>query len=558
MTAPKLPIEGVVYPEADQIARYIADGWLGDDLLGERLRTAARENADRIAVSWETGSRTYREMDERSERFGAGLLKLGLRAGDRVIFQIGNRPEFFDALYGCFKAGLIPVCTLPTHREAEIGFLSGFTEAKAHIFDGDMTRYDLHAMAKSLRAESRVTHLVDSSSTHEDVPSIQRIIDSVRYDEAIAALADPPFGPFDVLVFQLSGGTTGIPKVIPRFNAEYVLNVLEMGKRSDHTRNTVAYMTLPFAHNAAMACYNTSVHLLGGRAVCRLRHDPDTILSTIQNEKVEAMHLALPLLVRIGDSGLAGKYDLTSLVQVACANAAPIVEEVLGCKGNHLFGMAEGMCIRTATADPKEVRHRTIGTPLCAADEVRLYQPGTETEVAPGEPGEFCARGPYTLRGYFRAEAHNAKAFTADGFYRSGDLMRTEVIGGELRYIFVGRIKDNINRGGEKINAAEVEDVIVTHPAVRQVALVGMPDREYGERVCAFVIPEADPDIVPDVAALGAFLGEAGLAKFKWPERIEVVDNFPVTKVGKPSKGLLKDMITEKLNAEAKSLAKTA
>jgi non-ribosomal peptide synthetase component E (peptide arylation enzyme) len=143
----------------------------------------------------------------------------------------------------------------------------------------------------------------------------------------------------------------------------------------------------------------------------------------------------------------------------------------------------------------------------------------------------------------------NRTSFTADGFVRSGDLMKAHEIEGQVCYSFEGRLKDNIDRGGEKFGAEEIENVIARHPGIADVKAVAMPDRLYGERVCAYLImrPGHRP---PSVSELGQFLGAQGLAKFKWPERVEELDAFPVTRVGKVDKGALRKIIAEKVRLE--------
>jgi len=173
-------------------------------------------------------------------------------------------------------------------------------------------------------------------------------------------------------------------------------------------------------------------------------------------------------------------------------------------------------------------------------------RPGTEEIVEPDEIGEAVVDGPYTLSGYFDAPEHNRKAFTSDGAYRSGDLLSERTINKNTYFVFCGRIKDVVDRGGEKINSEEVEGACNAHPSIGATAVVGMPDPIYGERVCAFIIPRSN-SIVPTVEELGAFLKDYGLAKFKWPERIEIVSDFPTTKSGKLSKGELRRLLDEKL-----------
>jgi 2,3-dihydroxybenzoate-AMP ligase len=210
------------------------------------------------------------------------------------------------------------------------------------------------------------------------------------------------------------------------------------------------------------------------------------------------------------------------------------------------FGMAEGMLMFIRPDDPEEVRMETVGRPVSPDDEVRLVD-DDDNEVAPGEVGELLARGPYTLRGYFGVPEYNARAFTSDGFYRSGDLMRRHPSG---NYMVEGRKKDLINRGGEKISAEEIENLILAHPAVQNVACVPMPDPMLGERMCAYVILRSGTSLT--LSEIVAFLLNEEIAKHKLPERLEIVEEFPLSPFGKVSKKDLTEKIALKLKEEGK------
>ncbi|HEX7007545.1 MAG TPA: AMP-binding protein [Alphaproteobacteria bacterium] len=552
MTRPKNPIPGVVYHPAEAVARYRDLGVLKEETLGQVLHDVAVRHADRVAVIGPAdGTRwIYRELDERSDRFGAALLELGLQPLDPVMFQIGNVPEFFVALYGCFKAGLIPVCTLPAHRDEEIGYIARLVGAKAHIVQGDL-KFDLVAFGRKMAAQvDGLSHLIVAhGQAGPDLHSIDSLIARVSAKDARARLEALDIDPWNVGIYQLSGGTTGLPKVIPRFHSEYICNIRSWAEVSRLSERTVALWPLPAIHNAAIIAFNTPAHFVGGAAVAMQEHDPENFLGTIERERVTLTGGALPVIVRCIDAGIIGRYDLSSVDCFITLGETPTVLREFKVPAYHIFGMAEGLCMRTHPEDPEEVRLNCIGRPINPYDEVRLVKIGAEEPVAPGEVGEFLARGPYTIRGYFKADEHNAKAFTADGYYRTGDLMKANVIDGVTYYSFEGRAKDNIDRGAEKISAEEVERYVLRHPAVRECMVIGMPDRVMGERVCAYIILR-DGHAAPSVAELADFITAQGLARFKSPERIEVVDNFPVTKVGKTSKGLLREDIKRKLEAE--------
>ena len=169
------------------------------------------------------------------------------------------------------------------------------------------------------------------------------------------------------------------------------------------------------------------------------------------------------------------------------------------------------------------------------------YYVKSKDELPDGEVGELCCRGPYTLRGYLDAPGHNARVFTSDGFYRTGDLAAVHHIEGGRYVAIEGRIKDLINRGGEKISAEEVEQLLLRHPRVRGAAVVAVPDPRLGERACAFLLVEGDPLTLADVREHFAALQ---VAKFKWPERVEHLAEIPRTLVGKVDKKRLVDGLT--------------
>jgi non-ribosomal peptide synthetase component E (peptide arylation enzyme) len=277
----------------------------------------------------------------------------------------------------------------------------------------------------------------------------------------------------------------------------------------------------------------------------------EDIFALIERHRVTHMAVVPALLIRLINDPLIAKFDLSSLrvIQSGGQRLQPEVrrrtkELIPRVIVQENFGMAEGLLMFVRFDDSEEVRMETVGRPLSPDDEVRLVD-DDDNEVAPGEIGELLARGPYTLRGYFGVPEYNARAFTSDGFYRSGDLMRRHPSG---NYIVEGRKKDLINRGGEKISAEEIENLILTHPAVQNVACVPMPDPVLGERMCAYVIPRCGELLT--LQQLIAFLLNQEIAKHKLPERLEIVEELPLSPFGKVSKRDLTERITQLLKSE--------
>ena len=196
--------------------------------------------------------------------------------------------------------------------------------------------------------------------------------------------------------------------------------------------------------------------------------------------------------------------------------------------------------------DPDEVRYETVGRPCCPEDEIKVVD-DAGNEVPRGVEGELTARGPHCFRGYYKAPEENAKSFDKDGFFYTGDLA---VLREDGNIVITGRKKDQIIRGGENIGAVEIEELIMAHPDVVDVAIVAMPDPRMGEKVCAYIKPQ--PGTKPTLDDIAPFLEEKGIAAYKLPERVELVEEFPLTSVGKISKKDLREDIARKLKDEGK------
>jgi non-ribosomal peptide synthetase component E (peptide arylation enzyme) len=216
-----------------------------------------------------------------------------------------------------------------------------------------------------------------------------------------------------------------------------------------------------------------------------------------------------------------------------------------------MYGITEGLVLAGAARFPAEVRHGSIGTVCWKHDEVRLLEPGSEREVPFGQPGELCFRGPSSLRGYYAAPDITAASLTSDGFFRTADMVRASRAGDLTVYHFEGRMRDNINRGGEKFGTEDIELLLARHPQIMDGKVVAMPDPVYGEKACAYLVPREGAQL-PTVQELAAFLVSHGLAKYKCPERIEAVAGFPVTRVGKLDRQQMRQWIADKLAAETR------
>ncbi len=449
---------------------------------------------------------------------------MGLRRRDRVIMHLPNAPEFLYLYFALQMLGVIPVLALAPHRRLEIDHFARLTEAVAYFGTDEELGRTVQETNPALR------HVVLMDQLHPD------------------GMATPPavdVNPTDPCCLLLSGGTTGIPKLIPRTHNDYVYNSQAAAAVGYIDAQSCQLSVAPLAHNMPLACPGVQGFLMhGARVVLSEGTRATEVLPLVERHRVTHIAAVPALYIRwLSDAG-AGEHDLCSvqLLQSGGQRLQPELRRRMAAFFPNAFvqenfGMSEGTLFFVTKDLPEEARMETVGTPVSPDDEVRLCDE-SGADVPDGEIGELTVRGPYTLRGYYRAPEYNERQFTADGFYRSGDLMRRHPSGA---YLVEGRIKDLINRGGEKISAEEVENLILMHPAVRNVACVPYPDPVLGERMCACVILH-DGELLT-LEDLTTFLPGLGFAKFKLPERLEVLDDFPLSPFGKVSKKALTDRL---------------
>ena len=546
---PAYRIPGVVYQRELALDRYVEAGVLTQETLEAAFRATAARFPRRPALVEDGWSCTYAELDALTDRAGAAFLGLGLRPLDRVVFQAVNSRELVIALFGCLKAGLVPVCTLAAHRRLEIGYIGHHAGAVAHFVQGDDPKFDFPAFAQEIRAEipSMRHTVILRGPGRPGAPALWDLIDGQEPGAARDLLDTVTIDPFQVAVFQLSGGTTGVPKIIPRFQNEYLFSVRSIIAFHGFDETLVAFTPNPMIHNAPFLCVWGPALFCGGAVAICGSMDPAVLGPFLLAARPDWQLLPASVVLRLKESGWLDRLDTRAMRGFSAGSGAAKLRSLLGdAPAWPLFGMTEGLLCYCNASDPPEARDGTVGRPVSEHDEVKLLELGSEQPVPDGEVGELVVRGPCTIRGYYDAPERNLSAFTSDGFYRSGDLMRARTIEGRRYLVFEGRAKDVIDRGGEKINCEEVERACAAHPAVAAVAVVAMPDPIYGQRACAFIVPAAGMD-APTVRQLGAFLETAGLAKFKWPERVEAMDEFPLTSSGKLSKPRLREIVADRL-----------
>lgn len=536
----------VDYPE-DRAAQYRRSGAWTDRPIADRFQDSVTRHRDRVAVVTDAGSLTYAELGQRTDQIAAGLADLGLEPGDPVLFQVTNRIETVLAWYGCLKAGLVPVATLAAHRGHEIGHISRAVGAVGHVVEAGLS-FDLVSFARQQADGHPTMRTVLTVGIESDPNAIETLGADIPADTARERVEQIQAGidPLDVCTFQLSGGTTGVPKVIPRRHVEYWDNARLYAERLGWTEETRVAHLIPLIHNAGVSCALHASHAVGA---CLVLATPDapSAFALMAHERATDVLIGHGHYGAVSGAGFDEPKPFLRTVVLSGAKPSPelFARADDGRWAGQLFGMSEGLFTVTPLDAPAEARLTTVGTPVSADDEIRILEPGGESELVDGSVGELSCRGPYTIPGYFDAPEHNRAAFTSDGFYRTGDLAKIAVIDG-VRYLSIeGRIKDLINRGGEKINAEEIELLLVQHPNIANAAVVAMPDPRLGEKTCAYVI--AADGMPVSMADVQAHLDGLGVAKFKWPERLEWLTALPQTNVGKIDKKQLRADVAAKL-----------
>jgi len=542
------------WPEEFAIT-YREKGYWLEKTIGEIMDENFKRYAEHTALIGEDNRIfSYAELEKLVNRLALHLHSLGLRLYDKVVLQIPNKPEVVISYLAIIKAGCIPVMALPAHRQTEIEHFVRFSDARALAIESQIKDFDFQEMACNIQKESNTLEfvLVTGAEPIKGYYSIDKLLEDPIEKRIDQEVLPRPNANFPV-VFQLSGGTTGLPKLIPRTHNDYVHNFLQCAEICNFNEEIKVLIAIPQLHNFAIACPGLkSVLSKGGCEILTKDTRPKAILELIQRYKVTHWQAVPAMILNVLNYPHVSDYNLDSLKIIISGGAklnpevAIRIKETLKCEFQEVLGFAEGPLLFTRLNDPEEVKIHTQGRPISPGDEFKIVQPDRKEEVKPGEVGELWVRGPHTIRGYFRAPEQNAKDFTADGFYKTGDLVSLHQSG---NVIYEGRVKDIINRGGENISAEEVENHVLAHHMVSECAVVAMPDPIMGEKTCVFVVPKQDQEI--PLEDLNTFLyQERKIAKFKLPERLEIVESLPLTKVGKINKKHLRELITAQIEKE--------
>ncbi|MFK0113036.1 (2,3-dihydroxybenzoyl)adenylate synthase [Streptomyces sp. NPDC091217] len=556
--------EGFVPWPKEVADRYREAGYWRGRPIGAQLHEWAENYRDSVAVVDGDTRLTYRELAVRADGLAVRLLDSGLRPGNAMLVQLPNGWEFVTLTLACLRAGIVPVMAMPAHRGHELRYLASHAEVTAIAVPDRLGGFDHQALGREVAEATPSVRLllVAGEVIGRDADDLRRLARPADDPDAARARLDalaPDSG--EVAVLLLSGGTTGLPKLITRTHDDYEYNARRSAEISGFDRDTVYLVALPAGHNFPLGCPGILGTLMnGGRVVLSRTPDPATVLPLMAREGVTVTAAVPAVAQRWIDAVAAGRHlapPTLRLLQVGGARIAPEiarrVEPVLGGTLQQVFGMAEGLLNYTRRDDSEDIRTGTQGRPMSPADEIVVVD-AADNPVAPGDRGALLTRGPYTPRGYYRAPEHNARAFTSDGWYRTGDIVRLHPSG---NLVVEGRDKDLVNRGGEKISAEEVENLVYRLPGVSRVAVVAKADPDLGERVCAVVV--AEPSAGLTLESVRTALAAMEVARYKLPEHLVLVDELPLTKVGKIDKQRLREFVRDtEESAELGHLSRTS
>ncbi|HAT8489790.1 TPA: AMP-binding protein [Vibrio vulnificus] len=525
---PKQILDGFVRKPSVQSEQYQAANLWRNSPLWQILHQGVEHHPDSIAVTDNHTSLSYLELASRVDRIAAGLREEGLVCGDSVVLQLANTLDFLVVFFALQRLGVVPVLALPAHGLVEIRHFMQLSEAKVYIGSNHEKDDKALAIATQLQAELSVSircYISGHFGQFSPLPECGA-------GDFTPAMVDPEHP----ALFLVSGGTTGLPKLIPRTHNDYLFNVEQCAKASEISAQDVYLAVLPVAHNFTLGCPGIlGVLNAGGKVVLTTNPSPDHCFELIEKQRITATALVPALaqlwteatqwestdrsslrLMQVGGSKLA--YSDALEMQNAFPNAL-----------QQVFGMAEGLIACTRLGDDKEIIATRQGRPVSEWDEV-LVVDDQGKPVAVGEEGELLTRGPYTLSGYYRAPEHNLRAFTDEGYYRSGDRVVVDANG---YFTVTGRIKDVIIRAGENIAADELEELLLSHPQIAQVAVFPLPDAHLGEKIAVAAVIRGPEIMLRDIRQ---FLQTKEIAAFKLPDELFAVKSLPKTAVGKIDK----------------------
>ncbi len=548
--------------------------------LGGQIEYMAEKFPDVTAVKYAAKfdyERTYKEFSEECDRIARSLMAIGVKNGDHVAMWATNYPQWLLTLFGAAKIGAVLVTVNTNYKIYEAEYLLKQSDSKVLVMSDGVKDASYVDIINELVPEIKTLHPGEEINS-DRLPFLKHVItieESKKYDgmlpwcefeamyekvsESELAEAKSQVKIHDVVNMQYTSGTTGFPKGVMLTHYNILNNGKSIGDRMKFTEKDRLCITVPFFHcfGLVLAIMASITH---GTTMIPVEHyQPLAVLSALQQEKCTAVHGVPTMFIAMLEHPDFSKYKLCLRTGIMAGSPCPIemMKRVINEMGmteiTIVYGQTEASpgCTMTTTDETLEHRVNSVGTAMPGI-ETKIIDPETGKEVGVGVNGEFCARGYNIMKGYYKMPEATAQAIDKDGWLHTGDLACVDAEG---YYKITGRIKDMIIRGGENIYPKEIEDFLYTHPQIKDVQVVGVPSVQYGEEVCACVVPKDGETI--DESEVKEFV-RANMARHKVPKYILVVDGFPMTASGKIQKFILRDQATEALNLQDAANIETA
>ena len=533
---------------AQVIAEYLSSGLWDKTSLSAYWDRNASVDPDRTALADGHRSLPWSDCKTWTDRFALALIRAGLERGEALLVQLPNWLELPLIRMACEKAGILSLPLARTLRQNELACCLGSTGARALVIPDVYRGFDYGAMADGLKKQFRqlrYVFVVGKESRHGTIAVEEMVRDGLD-GEDIRPLARRRFRSDEISMINATTGSSGPPKFVAYTAAARLLYGKSYVEVLNLSREDVLAALSPAAGGPNIPVYFAAPQV-GAKSVFLEPFEADAAFKLIEREKVTLACLGpaqLSLLVR---HFTPGRYHLSS-VRFWLSVGAPLPPELareteakLGATVLNTYGAVDwGGVVFTAPTDLPEVRYGTVGRPYVGT-EVRLVMENGQP-AGPGETGELQGRGPSCASGRFHDDETAGTAWTADGWLRLGDLGQWDDKG---NLILIGRKDDVIIRGGQNIQPSEIENHLLAHPQVKQAAVIGMPDRIMGQKVCAYVVPRTSGGI--SFEEIVSFLRSRQLAVYKLPERLEVVQALPMVSDTKVDKKFLAADVIEKL-----------
>lgn len=543
-------LEGFTPYKKEDAEKYTRFRWWLGIAFGDMLDKAADLYPNKEALVDDRSRLTYAQLREKVDRLAISLMKLGIKKQDRVLLQLPNWSEFVYSYFALQKIGAIVVLILPRHAQLELNHLCGLTEAVAWILPEKYRKIDyLPIISDVLKSNPQLKHVILARRREGgQFVTLERLIrDTDLSQDNVHELMERRPDPMEVAHMGPTGGTTGLPKLAPRTHNDHICNIEYKARSWELNSNDICVAVTPAGHDMTFTVAICGTIFTFGKLIMLDSTMPEDFCKVVQTERATCAVMAPALAIRLAKFPRLKNYDMSSLLKlhvggaISPPEAIRAIDEKTGCKYVVGLGSTEGLNCMTRLDYDLETICNTSGRPCCPYSEYKIIDQD-ERELPPNTDGELVVRGPDLFTGYFKSPEVNRKSFTRDGFFKTGDLVRIDDSG---NVTITGRIKDIIIRGGENINPAEIEKLIIGHPGVADVAVVGMPDPELGERICAYIQPTRGAKL--SFEEIVSFLKNQGASVLQLPERIEFIDGIPLTKVGKADKRALREDIKKRL-----------